>query len=166
MSKAETLRQSAAASNEARVAQLATGIDALKNARFQSVEELAAALEPIAQAMATLTDETRTTLLEIDRRTREQGDGFKTKLDTAAKTLEAAAAQAQTSADRMNEAGSRLEWSHYALAIGTAVTTAALVSAFWLLLAPPTVQNHLDAKAVAEQLKPAVIEALKPSKGR
>src|SRR4051812_47826075 len=166
MSKAETLRQSAAASNEARVAQLATGIDALKNARCQSVEELAAALEPIAQAMATLTDETRTTLAEIDRRTREQGKTFTTQLDTAARTWEAAAAQAQTAADRMNRAGSRLEWSHYALAIGTALATAALVSGFWLLLAPPTVQNHLDAKAVAELLKPAVIEALKPSKGR
>ena len=52
------------------------------------------------------------------------------------------------------------------LAMVTGLTTAALVSAFWLWLAPPTVQNQLDPKAVAEYLKPAVIAALKPSKGR
>jgi hypothetical protein len=46
------------------------------------------------------------------------------------------------------------------------MVTAALVSGFWLWLAPPKVQNMLDAQAVAEYLKPAVIEALKPSRGR
>ena len=43
--------------------------------------------------------------------------------------------------------------------------TALLVSAFWLWLAPPTVQNHLDAKAVAEMLRPEIAPA-KPSRGK
>ena len=59
-----------------------------------------------------------------------------------------------------------MEWTHYALTVGTALATAVLVSVFWLWLNPPTVQNQLDAKAVAEYLKPAVIEALKPSRGK
>jgi membrane-associated phospholipid phosphatase len=59
-----------------------------------------------------------------------------------------------------------MEWRHYALAVMTGLITAALVSAFWLWLAPPTVQNQLDPKAVAEYLQPAVIEALKHSKGK
>jgi hypothetical protein len=41
--------------------------------------------------------------------------------------------------------------------------TAGLVSAFWLLRAPPPVTNNLDAAQVAEYLRPA-IEALKPSR--
>ncbi|MNF05463.1 hypothetical protein D3C80_2051940 [compost metagenome] len=59
-----------------------------------------------------------------------------------------------------------MEWGHYALVVGTGLVTAVLVSGFWLWLAPPTVQNQLDPKAVADHLKPAVIEALKPSRGR
>lgn len=59
-----------------------------------------------------------------------------------------------------------MEWRHYGLAVVTGLVTAALVSGFWLWLAPPKVQNMLDAQAVAEYLKPAVIEALKPSRGR
>ena len=57
-----------------------------------------------------------------------------------------------------------MEWRHYLLATSTACMTALLVSAFWLWLAPPTVSNYLDAKAVADELRPA-IAALKPSKG-
>jgi hypothetical protein len=55
-----------------------------------------------------------------------------------------------------------MEWTHYALAALTGALTAALVTVFWLWLAPPV----LDAQAVAEHLTPAVIEALKPSRGR
>jgi hypothetical protein len=47
----------------------------------------------------------------------------------------------------------------------TGMMTATLVTAFWLWLAPPIVQNHLDAKAVAEYLRPGIV-AVKPSKGK
>ena len=166
MSKAETLKQSAAASNAARVAALASGIEALRQAKHQSAEELAATLEPLAQALASLTDETRQTLATIEGRTRAQGETFTRQLDTSAKTWKEAAAQAQQAADSLNRAGSRLEWTHYALAVTTGLASAVLVSAFWLWLAPPRVQMQLDAKEVAAILKPAVIEALKPSRGK
>ena len=159
MSKTETLRQSAAASNATRVEHLATQIESLRQAKHQSAEELAQTLEPLAQALAALTDETRQTLAEIDR---------KRQLSESVKGYKEAAAEASQAADSLNQAGQRMEWRHYALALLTGLVTAALVSGFWLWLAPPTVtvQNQLDAKAVADHLKPAVIEALKPSKGK
>ena len=167
MSKAETLKQSAAASNAARVAELASRIEALRQARHQSAEELAATLEPLAQALASLTDETRDTLTAIEIRTRTLGETFTSQLDTSAKTWKETAVQAQQAADSLNRAGGRLEWRHYALTVATGVASAALVSAFWLWLAPQKApQLQLDAKEVATILKPAVIEALKPSRGK
>ena len=167
MSKAETLRQSAAASNAARVAELAGRIEDLRQAKHQSVEELAAALEPIAQAMARLTDETRETLVGIATSAQAQGEAFKRQVSTSAKSLEDATRQAQQAIDGLQKAGRRVEWTHYALTVATGLLTAVLVSGFWLWRAPPTVPPlQLDAKAVAAYLKPAVIEALKPSRGK
>ena len=95
MSKAETLRQSAAASNAARVAELARRIEDLRQAKHQSVEELAAALEPIAQAMATLTDETRQTLVGIAASAQAQGEAFKQQVTTSTTSVEDATRQAK-----------------------------------------------------------------------
>ncbi len=166
MTKTETLRQLSDAANEKRVERLATQIESLRQAKLQSVEELAATLEPLAQAMAALADETRQTLAEIDRKSREQGEKFSAQVSAAAKEWKAAAAEAQKAAEALNQAGQRMEWRHYALAALTGALTAALVTVFWLWLAPPKVENLLDARAVAEHLKPAVIEALKPSKSK
>ena len=166
MSKTETLRQSAAASNETRLERLASQIETVRQTKHQSAEDLAATLEPLAQALAALTDETRQTLAEIDRKSREQGETFKRQLSESATGYKEAAAQASQAADSLNQAGQRMEWRHYALALLTGLVTAVLVSVFWLWLAPPTVQNQLDPKAVADHLRPAVIEALKPSRGR
>ena len=167
MSKAETLKQSAAASNAARVAALTSGIEELRQAKHQSVEELAATLEPLAQALAKLTDDTRDTLAAIETKTRAQGETFNRQLDTSAKSWEDAAAQAQQAADSLNRAGSRLEWRFFALAAATGMGSAVLVSAFWLWVAPQKEpQLQFDAKEVAAILKPAVIEALKPSRGK
>ena len=170
MTKTETLRQSAATSNATRVEQLSAQLETLRQIQqqsaYQSAQDLATTLEPLAQALAALTDETRQTLIEIDRRSREQGETFSHQISAATRNWREAAQTAQTSAERLNQAGSRLEWNHYALAVIIAVLTAALVSAFWLWLAQPTVQTTLDPKAVAEYLKPAVIEAFKHSKGK
>ena len=166
MSKTETLRRLSDAANEKRIERLANQIESLRQAKHQSAEDLAATLEPLAQAMAALADETRQTLAEIDRKSREQGETFSAQVSAAAKEWKAAAAEAQKAAEALNQAGQRMEWRHYALAALTGALTAALVTVFWLWLAPPKVQNMLDAQAVAEYLKPAVIEALKPSRGR
>lgn len=166
MSKTETLRQLSDAANEKRIERLANQIESLRQAKHQSAEDLAATLEPLAQAMAALADETRQTLAEIDRKSREQGETFSAQVSAAAKEWKAAAAEAQKAAEALNQAGQRMEWRHYALAAMTGALTAALVTVFWLWLKPPEIRNELDPRAVAEHLKPAVIEALKPSRGR
>lgn len=166
MSKAEILRQSAAASNATRVERLANQIETLRQAKQQSAEDLAATLEPLAQAMADLADETRQTLAEIDRQSREQGETFQRQLAASVTSYKDAAAAAEKAAESLNRAGSRMEWTHYVLAAVTGAFTAALVTVFWLWLKPPAITNELDPRAVAEHLKPAVIEALKPSRGK
>lgn len=166
MSKSEILKQSALASNETRLAHLGQQIEALRQSRQRNAEDLALMLEPLAQAMASLADETRQTLAEIERKSREQAEKFTAQSESVTRSWKEAAAATQAAADSLNRAGTRMEWRHYALAVMTGLITAALVSAFWLWLAPPTVQNLLDPKAVAEYLKPAVIEALKRSKGK
>ena len=166
MSKTETLRQSAAAMNETRLEHLASQIEIVRQAKHQSAESLAATLEPLAQAMAALADETRQTLIEIDRKSREQGEIFTRQLAESMRSYREAAVEAQKAATSLNQAGARMEWRHYALAVIVGLATAALVSVFWLWLARPSIENHLDPKALAEFLRPVVIEALKPSRGR
>ena len=178
MSKTETLRQSAQASNETRLQHLASQVQAqaqaISQARHQSVDDLASMLEPLAQALAALTDQAGKTLTEIDRKSRETSETFQRQLDSATRSLKdttvQAQAQAKSAADHLSRAASQLSWKHYGLATVTAVatgaTTAMLVSAFWLWAYPPSLHTTLDPKAVANLLKPAVIEALKPSRGK
>jgi len=70
MKKTETLRQLAASANEKRIADLGTRIEALRQAKIESADQLASMLEPIAQAMAVLTDETRIALDDIGQKSR------------------------------------------------------------------------------------------------
>jgi hypothetical protein len=163
MKKTETLRQLAASANEKNIAELGTRIESLRQAKIESADQLAAMLEPIAQAMAALTDETRNTLIEIGQKSREHSLRFEQEVTNAAKAVERAAAMAEQAADRMNQAGQSMQWTHYLMSAVIGLLTAGLVSAFWLLRAPPAITNQLDAAQVAEQLRPA-IEALKPSK--
>lgn len=170
MSKTETLRQLTTATNEKRLARLAEQIETVHQSKSQSAEALAETLEPLAQAIAALTDETRETLVEIERTSNQQAAQFQKQIETAANKWEAAAAQAQGAADRLNQAGQRMEWIHYALAAMTGILSATLVTAFWIWLLPRTIENKLDPQAVADHLKPAVAaivtDALKRSKSK
>jgi hypothetical protein len=166
MSKTEMLRQSAEASTQKRLDSLAQQVQAVSQAKSQSVEELALTLEPLAQALAALSAETAKTLAELDSRTRATGASFTLQLEAATKTLNEATLRAQRASGDLHQAANRLDWTHYALTITTALLTAVLVSAFWLWLRPPTVQTLLDPKAVAEYLTPAVIAALRPTRGK
>jgi ElaB/YqjD/DUF883 family membrane-anchored ribosome-binding protein len=131
------MKQLAAASNAARLDELGQRIETLRTARIESVEQLASMLEPLAQAMAALTDEARQTLTDIEERSQEQGERFKNQVEAAATALTRASAQAQQAAENMDRAGRLTEWRHYMLTVTLGVMSGLLVSAFWLLLAPP-----------------------------
>src|SRR5260364_40207 len=75
MRKTEILRQSADSLNETRLERLAGQMETLRQTEHQNAQALAATLEPLAQAMAALTDETRQTLTEIDSKSMEQRGG-------------------------------------------------------------------------------------------
>ncbi|WP_229258913.1 IncQ-type mobilization protein MobB [Duganella flavida] len=166
MTKSETVKQLAAASNEARLASLNQQIERLREAKLASAEELATLLEPLAQAMAALTDETRVSLEQIEQHGKEQSKQFLMQLETAIKTWHSATKAAQLAAERLEAAGQRMEISHYLLAVMTGMVTGLLVSAFLLWRAPaPIMQNVLDAKEVAELLRPE-IAMQKPRKGK
>jgi len=166
MSKSETLQQLAAASNAARIEALSQQTERLRQAKLSSAEELATILEPLAQAMAALTDETRANLAQINQRSQEQGEQFQAQIANATQAWKAAANAAQDAALQLDSAGRRMEWHHYLLAGMTGMLAGLLASVFWLWLVPaPTIQNVLDPKAIAELLRPE-IAALKPHKGK
>jgi cell division protein FtsX len=167
MNKTETLRQSAAASNEKRLSHLTHQIEAVRQAKHQSVEDLSTALEPLAQSMAKLSDETLQTLILIEQRTRDQAEAFTSQLQDEVRSFQAATAAARKAADRMQQSTQGLRWRHYALALVVALLTAGLVSGFWLWVAPPKIENNLslDTQGLAQALAPA-IAALKLSRNK
>src|SRR5260364_295227 len=168
MSKTEILRQSAAVSNERRVERFANQIEMLRQADRQSVEEMAETREPLAKAMAALTDETPQKLAEIDRKSREQVETFNRQIQNSAKAWNNAAAEVKQAANSLNKEGERMEWTHYALTVLTGAVTAILVTAFWLWLAPPRIMNQiqLDPQTVAEHRYPVLTGRRPFSKGK
>jgi DNA repair exonuclease SbcCD ATPase subunit len=166
MSKTEMARQSAAANNEKRADELAQRMNQLTHDKHQSAEELASILEPLAQAMAALTEETRQTLASIERKAEQQAETFNQQIKNSARSYQEAAKEAQKASNNLHDAANRMQWTHYLMTMAVAVLSALLTSVFWLLLNPPTVNNLIDSAAVAEHLKPAVIEALKRSRGK
>jgi hypothetical protein len=105
MTKSETMKQLAAASNAARLDDLGQRIESLRSARIESAEQLASMLEPLAQAMAALTDETRLTLEAIEQRSREQGERFKSQVEAATTALSQASAGAEQAAENLDRVG-------------------------------------------------------------
>lgn len=166
MNKSETLRQLAASANANKLASLSQQIETLRTAKMESAEQLAAMLEPLAQAMAALTDETRESLMTMDAQAQQHSERITREIEGAAKICQEAAAMAHHSAQRLENTGNNLEWIHHAMTMATGVASALLVSGLWLWLAPqPTVVNQLDARGVAQYLQPA-IEAVRRSKGK
>jgi DNA anti-recombination protein RmuC len=154
MTKSETLKQLAAASNLARLDKLGQQIEALHSARIESVEQLASMLEPLAQAMAALTDEARQTLTDVEQQSREQAERFKNQVEAATKALTQASTLAQQAASNMDAAARWTEWRHYLLAVMTGVMSGLLVSAFWLWQARPALEAEPSMKGAPALLSP------------
>lgn len=141
-------------------------VETLRTAKLESAAHLAEILEPLAQAMAALTDETRQTLESVEAQAQQHAERISRQIESAAKVCQQAALEVQRSAYRLDSTGRNLELSHLLITLATGMMSPLLVCALWLWLAPqPTVMNQLDPKQVAEYLAP-VIAAMRPSKGR
>ncbi|SDL65450.1 hypothetical protein SAMN05216517_101710 [Janthinobacterium sp. OK676] len=166
MTKSETLRQLATAENTAQLDALACRMAQLHQARLASAEELAALLEPLAQAMAALTDEARQTMQQLGLDGTRQGEQFRRQIEAATSAWRSAEQAARESAQAIDCSSRTLSQRQYLLAALVGMMTGLLASALWLCLAPaPRLQNVLDAQQLAALIRPATA-AWKPCEGK
>jgi ABC-type transporter Mla subunit MlaD len=137
---------------------MAAKIEQVQQAKLQSAEELAAMLEPLAQAMAGLVDETRLTLRATNQTIHDCSQLQQQELGEISKKAQVMITAAEKAAEKLNEVSQNLERQNRRQMLISAVLggliSAVLVSGFWLLLAPPKIQNVLDPTAVVELLRP------------
>jgi translation initiation factor 2B subunit (eIF-2B alpha/beta/delta family) len=167
MSKTETLRQLTAVANAKHVEHMTQQIEALRQAKFQSVEEFAAQAEPLFQAMVALTDETRQTLAQLREQSTQQMAEFQTQsrhivntwqhstqlMEEAARNLTTATHSfSQGLTETVNHAAWRLGWKHYMLTVIAGVLGALLTIGLWGWLSPKPVSSTLPSKSSATVL--------------
>jgi ABC-type transporter Mla subunit MlaD len=146
MSKTETLRQLTHVANAKHVENWTQQIETLRQAKVQNAEELAALLEPLAQAMAALTDETRDSLAQLREQGAQQMTAFQTQsqqivalwehsnqlMDEAARNLNQTSQHlTQTVTAIVNQAAWRLGWKHYVLTVTAGILAAMLTIGLW-----------------------------------
>ena len=145
----------------------------MKLRQARNVEQIADELEPLAVSLATLADQAQASIKSMEAAALQQAREWNSQQLSAANEVEAAAknvaqyvkALQQATASLKQTAGEAQRGQLLTLATVagvSAILAAALSIGLWLWLAPvPQVQNSLDAKAVAEYLKPAIVDALK-----
>lgn len=148
----------------------------MKLRQARNVEQIADELEPLAVSLATLADQAQASIKSMEAAALQQAREWNSQQLSAANEVEAAAknvaqyvkALQQATASLKQTAGEvqqaqRGQLLTLATVAGvSAILAAALSIGLWLWLAPaPQVKNSLDAKAVAEYLKPAIVDALK-----
>ena len=148
----------------------------MKLRQARNVEQIAEELEPLAVSLATLADQAQSSIKALEdasfRQAREwspQQESAAIHVGTAAKTvattvtaLQQATASLKQTAEEVQQAQRGQLWTLATVAGVSAILAAALAIGLWLWLAPaPEVRNQLDAKAVADYLKPAIVDALK-----
>lgn len=134
-----------------------------------TAERMAIAIEPLAQAMARLTDETREALSQIEARSKEQIAAQKKSISESHSAAMKVSREATEAARRLEGSTSSLTMSHYGLAAMMGLLSAALTTAFWLFLSPPTIQNQINPEAIARMLWPAISQQIAqqpPSAGK
>ena len=125
----------------------------MKLRQARNVEQIAEELEPLAVSLATLADQAQSSIKNMEAASLQQAREWNSQQLSAANEVEAAA---------KNVAQRGQLWTLATVAGVSAILAAALSIGLWLWLAPaPEVRNQLDAKAVADYLKPAIVDALK-----
>lgn len=148
----------------------------MKLRQARNVEQIAEELEPLAVSLATLADQAQSSIKALEVASFRQAQEWSSQQEiaadavgTAAKTvaqhvkaLQQATASLKHTAEEVQQA-QRGQFLTLATVAGvSAILAAALAIGLWLWLAPaPEVRNQLDAKAVADYLKPAIVDALK-----
>ena len=148
----------------------------MKLRQARNVEQIADELEPLAVSLATLADQAQASIKSMEAAALQQAREWNSQQLSAANEVEAAAknvaqyvkALQQATASLKQTAGEvqqaqRGQLLTLATVAGvSAILAAALSIGLWLWLAPaPQVQNQLDPKAVADHLKPAILDARK-----
>ena len=148
----------------------------MKLRQARNVEQIADELEPLAVSLATLADQAQASIKSMEAAGLQQAREWNSQQLSAANEVEAAAktvaqhvkalqqatASLKQTAGEVQQAQSGQLWTLAAVAGVSAILAAGLAIGLWLWLAPaPEVRNPLDAKAVAEYLKPAIVDALK-----
>lgn len=145
-------------------AEVSSQIKVLEQSRPANEEDLAAKLEPLAQAMAALTRDSMQALLDLRARSEQAHDLYQSRIEAFSKELELIRQAASDSARTMDKAAERVQAKGLIAILGTAAVTAALAIVSWPSRDSPKVV--LDATAVVEQLKAAGIGAATPSTPR
>ena len=148
----------------------------MKIRQARNVEQIADELEPLARSLATLADQAQASIQNMEAAALQQAREWNSQQLSAANAVEAAAktvaqhvkalqqatASLRQTAGEVQRAHRNQLWTLATVAGVSAILAAALSIGLWLWLAPaPEVQNQLDPKAVAEYLKPAILDALK-----
>ena len=148
----------------------------MKLRQARNVEQIADELEPLAVSLATLADQAQASIKSMEAAALQQAREWNSQQLSAANEVEAAAKNVAQYVKALQQATASLKqtagevqqaqrgqlWTLATVAGVSAILAAALAIGLWLWLAPvPQVQNSLDAKAVAEYLKPAIVDALK-----
>jgi len=148
----------------------------MKLRQARNVEQIADELEPLAVSLSTLADQAQASIQNMESAALQQAQTWSSQQRSAANEVETAAKNVTQYVKALQQATASLKQTAGEVQraqrgqIGTlatvagvsAILAAALSIGLWLWLAPaPEVRNQLDAKAVAEYLKPAIQEALK-----
>ena len=148
----------------------------MKLRQARNVEQIADELEPLAVSLATLADQAQASIKAMEAASLQQAREWSSQQLSAANEVEAAAktvgqyvkalqqatASLKQTAEEVQQAQRGQLWTLATVAGVSAILAAALAIGLWLWLAPaPEVHNQLDAKAVADYLKPAIVDALK-----
>jgi len=146
----------------------------MKLRQARNPDQIAEALEPLAVSMAALADQlkeaaeqSKTAAFQSGRELQEQASLSASLVREQAEVLTKTVTGIQRLATQWQQERTRSTWVILGLVSLSSILAAMLSTAFWLWQAPtPEVKNLLDPAQVAEHLKPAIIEALKPAPRR
>ena len=148
----------------------------MKIRQARNPEQIAEELEPLAVSLATLADQAQASIKNLEEASQRQGREWSEHQSRAASEVKQAAASVaeqvkglqqttaklQAAAQEIGQAQRGQFWTLAAVAAVSAILAGLLATASVLWLVPaPTVQNTLDAKAVAEHLRAPLLDAIK-----